>query len=79
VWVEPQARHRGVGTALVDRAAQACFGLGIRRVYLCARPQRSGFYEALGWTAIESDVGPYQLGVFIRDADRAAGAISSPP
>jgi N-acetylglutamate synthase-like GNAT family acetyltransferase len=79
VWVEPQARHRGVGAALVDRATQACFALGIRRVYLCARPQRSSYYEGLGWTAIERDVGPHQLGVFIRDADRAAGAINSPP
>jgi N-acetylglutamate synthase-like GNAT family acetyltransferase len=76
VWVEPQARRRGVGAALVDGAAQACFGLGIGRVYLCARPRRSAFYEALGWTAIERDVGPHQLGVFIRDA---TGAISSPP
>jgi N-acetylglutamate synthase-like GNAT family acetyltransferase len=79
VWVEAQARRRGVGAALVDRATQACFGLGIRRVYLCARPQRSCFYKRLGWTTIERDVGPHQLGVFIRDADRAAGAINSPP
>jgi N-acetylglutamate synthase-like GNAT family acetyltransferase len=76
VWVEPQVRRRGVGAALVDHAAQACFGLGIRRVYLCARPQRASFYEGLGWTAIERDVGPHRLGVFIRDA---AGTISSPP
>jgi GNAT superfamily N-acetyltransferase len=79
VWVEPQARRRGVGAALVDGATQACFGLGIRRAYLCARPQRSSFYEGLGWTAIERDVGPHQLGVFIRDIDRAPSAINSPP
>ena len=69
VWVEPQARRRGVGAALVDRATQDCFGLGIDRVYLCARPQRSGFYEGLGWTPIERDVGLHQLSVFIRDAN----------
>jgi GNAT superfamily N-acetyltransferase len=79
VWVEPQARRRGVGGALVDRAAQDCFALGIRRVYLCARLQRRSFYEGLGWTPIERDVGPHQLGVFIRDADPDGGAINSPP
>src|SRR6202051_3196462 len=53
VWVEPQARRRGVGATLVDRAAQDCFALGIRRVYLCARLQRRSFYEGLGWTPLD--------------------------
>jgi GNAT superfamily N-acetyltransferase len=68
VWVEPQARRRGVGAALVDRASANCFALGVRRAYLCARPQRSSFYQRLGWTAVERDVGPDHLGVFFRDA-----------
>jgi N-acetylglutamate synthase-like GNAT family acetyltransferase len=79
VWVEPQARGRGIGAALVDRAAQDCFALGVCRTYLCARPQRSSFYEGLGWIAVERDVGPHHLGVFIRDADRESGKINSPP
>src|ERR1700676_306991 len=58
VWVEPAARGRGIGAALVDRAARDCFALGFARAYLCARQQRSGFYERLGWTSIERDVGP---------------------
>jgi len=66
VWVEPEARRYGVGAALVDGATTACFGLGIARVYLCARPALSGFYERLGWTPIERDVGPRRLGVFSR-------------
>lgn len=68
VWVDPAARRRGVGAALVDRAAQDCFALGVGRAYLCARPQRSSFYAALGWNAIERDVGSRQMTVFIRDA-----------
>jgi N-acetylglutamate synthase-like GNAT family acetyltransferase len=68
VWVDPAARGRGVGAALVNRAARDCFALGIDRAYLCARPQRSGFYQGLGWSAIERDVGPHHLTVFIRDA-----------
>jgi N-acetylglutamate synthase-like GNAT family acetyltransferase len=69
VWVEPQARRRGVGAALVNRATQDCFALGVGRVYLCARPQRSGFYERLSWTVIERDVGQHHLDVFFRDAN----------
>jgi GNAT superfamily N-acetyltransferase len=68
VWVEPEARQRGVGAALVDRAAQGCFVLGVTRAFLCARPQRVGFYERLGWTSIEREVGRYRLSVLIRDA-----------
>src|ERR1700674_1275342 len=39
VWVEPEARGRGVGGALVDRATRDCFALGFARAYLCARQQ----------------------------------------
>jgi GNAT superfamily N-acetyltransferase len=79
VWVDPQARQRGVGAALVDRAAQDCFAMDIGRVYLCARPERSSFYEGLGWTPIERNVGRHRLGVFIRDASAGAGPVNSPP
>jgi N-acetylglutamate synthase-like GNAT family acetyltransferase len=80
VWVDPQARQRGVGAALVDRATRDCFALGVRRAYLCARPQRSGYYERLGWPPIERGVGPHHLSVLIRDAGAEAGRISrSPP
>jgi GNAT superfamily N-acetyltransferase len=79
VWVEPQARRCGVGAALVDRAAADCFALGVVRVYLCARRERAGFYQRLGWIAVEHDVGPHPLDVFIRDANPAIAAINSPP
>ena len=80
VWVAPRARRRGVGAALVNRAALDCFALGVSRAYLCARPQRSGYYERLGWTSIERDVGRHRMGVLIRDARAEAGEISrSPP
>jgi N-acetylglutamate synthase-like GNAT family acetyltransferase len=68
VWVEPQARRRGIGGALVDRATQGCFALGVDRAYLCARLERSDFYEGLGWIPVERNVGPHHLSVFIRDA-----------
>jgi GNAT superfamily N-acetyltransferase len=80
LWVEPRARRLGVGAALVDRAAEACFALGIGRTYLCARPERRPFYQRLGWTLLEQDVGPLHLDVFIRDASASRSTISrSPP
>jgi GNAT superfamily N-acetyltransferase len=69
LWVEPHVRSRGVGAALVRRAARDCFALGHARVYLCARPALTGFYQRLGWIPIERDVGERGLTVFIRDAD----------
>jgi GNAT superfamily N-acetyltransferase len=79
VWVEPQARRRGVGAALVDRAALDCFTLGVASAYLCARRERAGFYQRLGWIPVERDVGPHRLDVFIRHADPTKSAINSPP
>jgi GNAT superfamily N-acetyltransferase len=71
LWIEPEARRHGLGAALVDSATRACFDLGVAKAYLCARPERHGFYQRLGWTRIESDVGAARLGVFIRNAASA--------
>ena len=76
VWVDEDARKRGVGAALVNRATRDCFALGVRRAYLCARPSMTGFYQGLGWTLIEREVGRRQLGLFVRDND---SGISSAP
>jgi N-acetylglutamate synthase-like GNAT family acetyltransferase len=79
VWVEAQARRRGVGAALVDRATLDCFALGLSRAHLCARPQRAGYYERLGWIPVERDVGPHRMSVLIRDAKPKSGELNSPP
>ncbi|NVN87737.1 MAG: GNAT family N-acetyltransferase [Rhodopseudomonas sp.] len=71
VWVDPAHRGLRVGAALVDRAAGDCFALGMTRVYLCARPARSGFYGRLGWTAIEHGVGTDDLTVWSKAAAAA--------
>lgn len=67
LWVDPEHREFGVGTALAERAVAHAFALGYPRVHLCARPDRIPFYAARGWTLIETDVGPHQLAVFLRD------------
>jgi N-acetylglutamate synthase-like GNAT family acetyltransferase len=80
VWTDPPARRRGIAAALVNRATLDCFALGVSRAYLCARPQRSAYYERLGWTSIERDIGPHRMSVLIRDAEPEAGEINrSPP
>jgi GNAT superfamily N-acetyltransferase len=76
VWVEPEARRRGVGGALVNHATRDCFALGFGRAYLCARAKLSAYYERLGWTPIERDVGPRRLSVFIREVNPEAGTIN---
>ena len=68
VWVEPEARGTGLGTALVRYAAEAIFRAGFGRAYLSAAPHRRSFYEGLGWTVLEEAIGDERLTVFIRDS-----------
>jgi GNAT superfamily N-acetyltransferase len=57
VWVDPEHRRRGVGAALVRKAAQGALESGTDLVYLCALPERRDFYERLGWQRLEENVG----------------------
>jgi GNAT superfamily N-acetyltransferase len=68
VWVETDARERGVGAALVERAADNAFGLGINRLYLQAGHLRRPFYEKRGWRAHEESVGTKGLKILRKDA-----------
>jgi len=63
VWVDPQHRKKGVGAAIVRQAAAQAFERGFETVYLCALPEKSGFYEQLGWRLLERDVGEHRLNV----------------
>jgi GNAT superfamily N-acetyltransferase len=56
VWVEPHARQRGIGAALVATATTFAFSHGFDRLYLAASTVRRPFYEKMGWRVIERDV-----------------------
>ena len=60
---------RAGAASAANRATRDCFALGVGRAYLCARPQRTAFYERLGWRSIERAVGPHRVSVFIRDTN----------
>ena len=56
LWVEPQARRQGIAQALIDAARAQAKRLGIDLCYLCATPENSPYYEARGFSRVESDV-----------------------
>jgi GNAT superfamily N-acetyltransferase len=54
VYVKPEARGRGVGSALVRRVMDEVAALGISRLYLFTESAR-GLYEKLGWHEIGAE------------------------
>jgi GNAT superfamily N-acetyltransferase len=68
VWVDPRYREQQVGRALVARAADDAFALGIARLYLCAPKLRRNFYLRQDWVPIEEDVGDRRVTVFVKQA-----------
>lgn len=63
VWVDPQHRGKGIGAAIVRQAAEQALKRGFETIYLCALPEKSSFYEQLGWRLLERDVGEHSLSV----------------
>jgi predicted N-acetyltransferase YhbS len=63
VWVEASERKRGVGRALITKAAKIAGSLGYRAVYICCRPDLEGFYAGIGWQVIEQAAGANRLSV----------------
>ncbi|MXQ14684.1 GNAT family N-acetyltransferase [Microvirga makkahensis] len=68
LWVEPEDRRRGVGAALVARAAEFAFDVGAARIHLLSRERRRTHYESLGWAVLEADAPEPGLHGLIRDA-----------
>lgn len=53
VFVAPEQRGQGIGTALVRRVIQEAEALGVAQLYLFTTPDKHGFYARLGWSLIE--------------------------
>jgi N-acetylglutamate synthase-like GNAT family acetyltransferase len=52
VFVEPQCRGKGIGSALVRRIEAEARSLGVSTLYLYT-PHTEFLYERLGWSVIE--------------------------
>jgi len=48
VFVAPQRRRQGIGSALVRRVVEAATALDVETLYLCT-PDREDFYASMGW------------------------------
>jgi GNAT superfamily N-acetyltransferase len=55
VYVSPEFRDRGVGSALVTRVEQEARDIGVTTLYLYT-PDRESLYARLGWVAIDRPV-----------------------
>ena len=51
VYVKPERRGQGVGSALVRHAVREAAGMGVKKLYLHTGTARA-FYEKLGWRHI---------------------------
>lgn len=66
LWVEHDARGRGVAGALTDTLMQRLVARGYERVYLSAEPAMRGYYLGRGWSMIESDIDDDHQDVYLR-------------
>jgi len=73
VWVDPDHRNRGVGTALIREAVDRARQRGFERVHLGADADRRRFLEGIGWELMGRGIGVRKLDVFRRSTDSRAG------
>jgi len=52
IYVLPEHRSRGIGTALVQRIIEEAIELGVETLYLFTS-NRKGFFASLGWSVVE--------------------------
>jgi GNAT superfamily N-acetyltransferase len=78
VYVKPDERRRGIGTALVSRVEAKARGLGVRQLYLYTA-RAEDFYARRGWQVIErlERVGEQQV-VMALELLRAGSSAGTP-
>lgn len=74
LWVEPEARARGVAVELSQRIVAEAAALGHDKIYLCAVPEKRAYYAGRGWVEVERDVGAHRLVVFVKPTGAPADA-----
>lgn len=52
VYVVPEIRRTGIGSALIRRAVEEATAAGVKTLYLCT-PGTEAFYARLGWVVLE--------------------------
>lgn len=67
LWVEPEARGRGIAEAMSGELMQRLVALDFERVYLSAKPKMRTYYLLRGWTMIDSDIDNDHQDVFVRE------------
>jgi len=73
LYVRPQARGRGLGRALVQRAVAEAGAAGTGRLHLYCTATLAGWYAAQGWRLHESlQLGPLALQVLAIDCTEHA-------
>jgi GNAT superfamily N-acetyltransferase len=53
VYVKPEHRRQGIGSALVHRVIREAKELGADNLYLYTTPDKDGFYARFGWSPID--------------------------
>ena len=66
LWVEPEARRRGVAENLLDHCIAAALNNGEKTLYLCAVEAIRDYYLRRGWALVETGVGPRRLSILRR-------------
>ena len=66
LWVEAEARGRGIAAALMSAACRRLASPGFECAYLAAKPRLRAYYAARGWTLVETGIGEDNLDVFRR-------------
>jgi GNAT superfamily N-acetyltransferase len=66
LWVEPEARGRGIGDVLAAVLMQRLSASGFEHVYLSAKPRMRPYYLARGWSMIESDIDGDHQDIYVR-------------
>jgi len=76
LYVQPQARGRGIGAQLVAHCVVAAARLGVPRLYLYCEAAMLPWYRALGWEEHQQlQLGP--LAITVMRIDPAVGSIVS--